>query len=116
MLTIGKLRVWGANVDEGLTRCMKNESFYLMLVNKMLSDPAFENLKEGVESGNLDQAFEAAHSLKGMTANLSLTPILLPVQKITDLLRGRVAMDYSPLLQEIISQRDQLIRLSQEQN
>ena len=33
MLTIEKLKAYGANVDEGLSRCMNNETFYLRLVN-----------------------------------------------------------------------------------
>ena len=31
MLTIEKLQNYGADVDEGLNRCMKNEAFYLRL-------------------------------------------------------------------------------------
>ena len=34
MLTIDALREFGADVDDGLARCMNNESFYLMLVRK----------------------------------------------------------------------------------
>ena len=32
MLTIEKLRTFGADVDEGLARCMNNEGFYLRMV------------------------------------------------------------------------------------
>ena len=114
MLTIEKLREWGANVDEALVRCLNNETFYLTLVNKAMNDSGFDKLKEACESGDLDQAFDAAHSLKGVTANLALTPILQPVVKITELLRARTAMDYKPLVEEILSERDTLISLSRE--
>ena len=114
MLTIDKLRGWGANVDEALVRCLNNETFYLTLVNKALQNPAFDRLKEACESGDLDQAFDAAHSLKGMMANLALTPILRPVEKITELLRSRTAMDYSPLVTEILSARNNLIALNEQ--
>ena len=33
MLTIDSLRRFGANTEEGLSRCMDNEDFYLRLVN-----------------------------------------------------------------------------------
>lgn len=108
MLTIDNLRSWGANVDEALVRCLNNETFYLTLVNKALEDPAFERLEETCASGSLDQAFEAAHSLKGMMSNLALTPILQPVVTITELLRSRTVMDYSPLVAEILSARNSL--------
>ena len=108
MLTTEKLREWGANVDEGLVRCMNNENFYLMLVNKAIKDTSFDRLKQACGAGNLEQGFEAAHSLKGMMANLALTPILRPVEKITELLRSRTVMDYTSLVEEILAERDKL--------
>ena len=68
----------------------------------------FEKLKETCEAGDLEQGFEAAHSLKGMMANLALTPILQPVEKITELLRARTETDYTPLVEEILEQRRRL--------
>ena len=108
MLTVNALRAWGANVDEALVRCLSNENFYVMLVGKAIKDPQFEKLKETCEAGDLEQGFEAAHSLKGMMANLALTPILQPVEKITELLRARTETDYTPLVEEILEQRRRL--------
>ena len=34
MITIDSLREYGANVEEGLARCMGKEEFYLMLVKR----------------------------------------------------------------------------------
>ena len=95
-MTTEFLRNWGANVDEVLVRCLNNESFYLMLVGKALQDPSFDRLKEAVAAGDLEKAFESAHALKGTMANLALTPILKPVQEITELLRARTDTDYTP--------------------
>lgn len=36
MLTIEKLREYGANVDDGLTRCMGKEDFFFFLWEKCL--------------------------------------------------------------------------------
>ena len=113
MLTVESLRAWGANVDEGLGRCLNNETFYLTLVKKALQDPAFGKLDDACGSGDLDGGFEAAHSLKGMMANLALTPILRPVEKITELLRGRTVTDYGPLLAEIAAARDSVLSLAE---
>ena len=44
MLTIDSLRRFGANTQEGLSRCMNNEAFYLRLVNMALDDAGFEKL------------------------------------------------------------------------
>ena len=109
MLTTAFLRDWGANVDEALVRCLNNETFYLTLVNKSLQDPSFEKLRTSCESGDLDKAFDAAHALKGVMANLALTPILRPVQEITEMLRAGIAADYAPYLNEIEARRSELL-------
>ena len=51
MLTIDALRAYGADVDDGLRRCMNNEGFYLKLVEKAAADPSVDRLKEAVEAG-----------------------------------------------------------------
>lgn len=111
MLSIEAMRGWGADVDEALVRCLNNENFYLMLVQKAAGDPNFGRLPEALAAGDLDKAFEAAHALKGVLANLALTPILEPVKEITELLRGRTETDYAPLLAEIAAQRESLTAL-----
>ena len=109
MLTIEKLRDWGADVDEALERCLNNEAFYLRLVDKALQDPNFDRLKDAVASGDLDKGFEAAHALKGVMANLALTPILVPVQEITELFRSRTQADYTPFLTAIEDRKARLL-------
>ena len=104
MISIETLKNYGANVEEGLTRCMNNESFYLMLINKVLSDNKIDQLEKAISEKNLDEAFEIAHALKGMYANLSLDPITKPVVEMTELLRSRSDVDYSALLAEAQSQ------------
>lgn len=105
MLTIGDLRDFGADVDQGLSRCMNNEAFYLRLVPMAVNDAGFEKLAAAVESGDLDAAFEAAHALKGVLGNLSLTPLYEPVSEMTELLRARREADYAGLLAPILEKR-----------
>ena len=100
-MTIDKLREYGADVEDGLARCMNNESFYLRMVGLGIADGAFEKLDKALAAHDLDGAFEAAHALKGVLANLALTPVLAPVSEITELLRARTEMDYQPLLSQI---------------
>ena len=108
MITIDSLKQFGANVDEGLKRCMNNEEFYLKLVTKAVEDASYDKLKDAVEAGDLDAAFEAAHALKGVSANLALTPIYEPVFEITELLRARTETDYSGYLKKIMDKKDEL--------
>ena len=68
-------------------------------------------LEQQIGEGDLDAAFETAHALKGMYANLSLSPLTKPVSEITELLRGRTETDYSPLLAEAKVQFEALCSL-----
>ena len=92
MITIDALKEFGANTEEGLTRCMGMEEFYIQLVGTMLNDANCEKLDSAVEAGDAVAAFEAAHALKGALGNLSLTPICDPVSEITERLRGQTEM------------------------
>ncbi len=98
MINIDTLRAFGANVDEGLKRCMGQEVFYLKLVGRALEDNRLPLLKQQIEDKDLAAAFETAHALKGMYANLSLDPLTKPVSEITELLRNRTDTDYSGLV------------------
>ena len=111
MLTIDKLREYGADVDEGLARCMNMEDFYIGLVEKALADNRFPLLEQQIGDSELDKAFETAHALKGMYANLSLTPLIKPVSEMTELLRNRTNTDYSALLTEAKEQFEALCSL-----
>ena len=100
MLTVEKLKSFGANTDEGIARCMGNEGFYLMLVPKVIDDKRLGELESGIAEKDYKKAFEAAHALKGMFANLSLDPLTKPVSEMTELLGNGVDTDYSGLLKE----------------
>ena len=108
MLTIDKLKEYGADVETGLKRCVNNEALYLRLVGSVCDEPGFTKLKESVEAGDLSGAFEAAHALKGVLGNLSLTPVYDKTVEITELLRANTDMDYTKLMNEIFELRDDL--------
>lgn len=109
MLTIEELRQFGANVEEGISRCMDDEEFYLELVDMALEDDGFEKLSEAVEAKKWKDAFEAAHALKGVLGNVALTPLYTPVSEMTELLRAQQEADYPALLGRILQQRDTLL-------
>ena len=111
MITVDALKQWGANTEEGLQRCMNNEALYLKLMNMFLENNSFNELKEALSNGDLDKAFQAAHALKGVLGNLSLTPLFDIDFEITELLRNRTKMDYSELLQKYENKYSELLAL-----
>lgn len=111
MITVDALREYGANTAEGLERCMNNEAFYLRFVNMALEDKGFDALKTAIEAGDKKASFEAAHALKGLLGNLSLTPIYDIVVELTELLRAGEDADYEDYLRRILEQRDMIAAL-----
>ncbi|MBR0341899.1 MAG: Hpt domain-containing protein [Oscillospiraceae bacterium] len=115
MLTIEKMKEIGANTEEGLNRCMNNEAFYLRMVNLAISDDSFDQLKEAIEAGDLDRAFERAHAIKGVLGNVSLTNLFEPVSEMTELLRSRTDTDYSELLDRMFEELNKYRSLDEEE-
>ena len=110
-MTIESLREFGANVEEGVARCANNEAFYLRMMDILKKEQGFARLDAAVKAGNLKEGFEAAHALKGVLGNLSLTPLYEPVAEITELLRAEKDMDYAPILEIIRTRKEQFDKL-----
>lgn len=102
MLTVEKLKQFGADTEEGLSRCMNMEEFYLNLCGMIKTEQNFAVLKEAIDKNDLDKAFEAAHSLKGVLGNLSITPLYSLSSEITELLRRKAEADYPALVEQLL--------------
>lgn len=111
MLTIDNLKAYGANVKEGVSRCLDDEDFYIDLVKSVIPDERLDELEKYIEAKDFDKAFEVAHALKGMYGNISITPIYEPVCEITELLRERKDTDYSLYLRKAKEQKQKLVEL-----
>ena len=108
MLDIDSLRAFGANVEEGIRRVANREDLYLRLVARVPYESGFTKLREAIIAHNLEAGFQAAHGLKGICANLSLDPLTVIVSEVTEKLRAREDIDYTPYLEEIESLRKKL--------
>lgn len=101
MITVEKLKELGCNTEEGLGRCLNDESFYLGLVPGAFERKRYEELEDKIKKGDLLAAFDDAHALKGVLSNLSITPLLDVISRITEELREKKEMDYSGLISEM---------------
>ena len=108
MITLDALRALGADVDDGLKRCMNMEAFYLRMVSSLQGDTRMDDLKAALDAKDLDRAFEHAHALKGVYGNLSLTQLYVPIQEMTELLRSRTDTDYAPLMARLLEEKARL--------
>jgi hypothetical protein len=111
MLTIEGLKEYGADTETGMRRCMGNEALYLKLVGSVPGEPTFKRLEEAINAGDKEGAFDAAHALKGVLGNLSLTPLYDKASEITELLRAGADADYASKLEELRASMDELAGL-----
>jgi HPt (histidine-containing phosphotransfer) domain-containing protein len=70
------------NFDDGLKRVMNNAKLYIRLLTKFKADTKLDELSAQLEAGDYEKAQVAAHTIKGVAANLSLIELF---EKIRDL-------------------------------
>lgn len=96
----------GVDVEGTLHRFMGNEALFMKFLTKFKDDPNYMNLKTCLDNEDFEEAFKAAHTLKGVSANLGLTSIIEPVSALTELLRGKAASEVD--VEQVAVQRDVL--------
>ncbi len=90
---LNELRDRGCDVEGALVRFLNKEDFYAKCYKKFLDDPAFTALDQALKDKDADAAFRHAHTLKGLIANMGLTPLYEIVVKIVEPLRGGLYSD-----------------------
>lgn len=78
----------GADYDEVIGRLRSEERVQKFLL-KVLDDKSYELLLTSLEEKNIPEAFRAAHTLKGISQNLSLTALYHASAVLSDVLRDR---------------------------
>jgi len=77
----------GSDYDKVLDRLMK-DALIIRLVRKYLDDANVQKLEESIAKKNYEDAFSAAHTLKGITANLGFDKLAESSTAITEALRA----------------------------
>ena len=61
------------DVNEGLSRVLKNKKLYARLLKSYLASTSIDPVSVYLQSGDMPAARDAVHSIKGVSANLSIT-------------------------------------------
>ncbi len=86
---------------EGVLGRMGSEVMIRHFALKFLQDPSFNNLKENLEKGDGEEAFRAAHTLKGVCLNLGFNELYEVSAELTEKLREREAAGSEELFQKV---------------
>lgn len=77
----------GIAVDGALARFLGNEALLLRFLGKFAQDPNFAALCAALEEGRTRDAFLSAHTLKGVTGNLSMQALFAQTSDLVEDLR-----------------------------
>ena len=93
---------FGGNYAEVVSRLRTDERIARFL-QKVVTDGSYQLLCDSIASGNIEEAFRAAHTLKGVCMNLSITRFAQSASELTEALRGKTAVtdDLKPLLERV---------------
>ena len=83
---------------EGVLSRLGNEDMIGRFVMKFPNDMSLDNLKKALEAKEADQAFRAAHTLKGVGVNLGFDRLYEVSAALTEHLRGKDTIDGAPEL------------------
>ena len=78
---------WGCSTDSALDRMLGDEDLYLEFLTEFTKDTSFDMLSDALCETKNREAFEHAHMLKGVAANLGLDPLYKALYTVTEALR-----------------------------
>lgn len=87
---IEKLKEFGCSEEDlsrAVERFLNNDAFYERCFTKYLADTSFKSLGEALKTNNVADIFNHAHTLKGVTANMGITPVYDEVCIIVEAVR-----------------------------
>lgn len=103
-----ELEQWGCDIKGAMSRFLDDKELYLTCLDTVVVDRAFEKLGMALVEENVKEAFDSAHTLKGVFANMGLTPLLRIVECIVEPLREGCIEDLMPDYHRLTDANDYL--------
>lgn len=93
------------DVSATMERFMGNQVLYAKCLGMMFEDKTMEHLTKAMGEGDMEAAFAEAHTLKGVSGNMGITPLYQAVCALVEALRNKESkaaclMLYQPVLTE----------------
>lgn len=94
--------IMGGDYDDVLNR-LRTDDRIVRFLSRVAADTTFELLQNSLKDGKVDEAFRAAHTLKGVCMNLSLTRLQKSSSNLTEALRGKTEISgaVAPLFETV---------------
>lgn len=99
-----QLREWNCDVTGALERFLNDEEMYLDFLHQIAEEASIVKLGKAIDEGDVQSAFDCAHTLKGVHGNMGLTPLYhLDIEIVEPLREGTfesVKENYDKLVAE----------------
>lgn len=103
-----QLMEYGADIAGINSRFLGDFALYESCLREFMNDADIPLLEQAVSERNYDKAFAAAHTLKGVSGNMGLTPCYDAVCVMTESLRSK---EYGSVDAELLAISEQFRRL-----
>lgn len=103
----------GGNYESALSRLIK-ESFVEKFALMYLKDTSFLDLSKAVSEGNIVKSFRAAHTLKGVAANLSFNELSEAASELTEQLRSQTELANPHLYKKVKTAHNKTLQVLEE--
>ncbi len=102
-----KLSAQGCDMEATMVRFLNDEEFYEQCFKKVIDDKDFDELKTALDNHDTVKAFECAHTLKGVIANMGLAPMSGVIHRIVEPLRRNEEDGVLKEYEELIKLREE---------
>ncbi len=109
MSLLEELGTLGVNVEEGMKRLNGNQAFYERMLGKLPDNIAKYYVDSDFDSNNYEEITEKAHTIKGMTGNLSIAPLYEAYTEIVNDLRAGKPEEAKALLNKIMPLQKEIL-------
>lgn len=107
----------GVDIERVMERFMGNEALYIKFLKRFAEeDKSFQKMQEHLRKEEYEEAFKAAHTLKGLLANLGLETIMHSVIPITEKLRAGSLENLQELMEQAEREYESIVEILQIQN
>lgn len=98
----------GSDATEVTQRLGGSPALVKRFLGKFQTDGSLRQLCAALDSADTETAFRAAHTLKGVCANLGLQTLFVKASEMTELLRGGALEDAAAVLPPLQAEHDRV--------
>jgi HPt (histidine-containing phosphotransfer) domain-containing protein len=110
-----QLAALGVDIEDGKKRFMNNTALYERMLRKLPENAKELEVASYLHNGEYEKALSNAHTLKGVTGNLSVTPLYQGYSEIVTLLRENNPEQALVTLQQILPIQEEIFSVLKEE-